>query len=145
MTTKSDREAIAEKLDRHADEEMDILRQYCELSEKLEEGPLSFLIDRVLTEENAHHYLLRSLARWLREPIAVGEGAPSSEGIRSELLRRTRRLQAHELETIDSCQRLSSELPGEDGEILRTVLDVMALDSEKHHRLLSAIERLIRA
>ncbi len=76
MASKDEREAVAEKLDRHADEEMDILRQYCELSEQLEDGPISFLIDRVLTEENAHHYLLRSLAKWLREPFAVGEGAP---------------------------------------------------------------------
>ena len=145
MASDSEREAIAAELDRHADEEMEIVRQYCNLSEHLEDGPMSFLVEHILTEENIHHYLLRSLAKWLRNPLAGAEGAGPQGEIRGELLRHTRTLQEHEQETIDACKSLKSRLPGEEGELLGTVLDAMAMDSAKHHMLLSVVAKMMQA
>jgi hypothetical protein len=145
MASDSEREAVAAELDRHADEEMEIVRQYCDLSEHLEDGPMSFLIEHILTEENIHHYLLRSLASWLRDPLAGGESAGPQGEIRDELLRHTRALQEHERESIDACKSLKSQLPREEGQLLGTVLDAMAMDCAKHHMLLSVVAKMMQA
>lgn len=141
MPTDSERESVAAEFDRHADEEAKILKQYRALAEQLPDGPMSVLIDHILTEEELHHFLLLSLAKWLREPPAEDAG-PRGE-LREDLLQRTRRLQEHERETIDACNTLKSQLPGGDRDLLGTLLDAMALDSEKHHRLLAAVLRMM--
>jgi len=40
---------------------------------------------------------------------------------------------------------LKSQLSGEDRGLLDSLLDGMVLDSEKHHRLLLAVEEMIKA
>jgi hypothetical protein len=61
-----------------------------------------------------------------------------------ELLRRTEQLQHHEKETVEACRSLRSDLSGTGGELLSSVLDIMAMDSEKHHRLLTTVQKMIR-
>ncbi len=143
MSSDSQRESVAAVLDRHADEEAKILKQYRDLAEQLADGPMGVLIDHIMTEEELHHFLLLSLAKWLRQPPAEDAG-PQGE-LREALLQRTRQLQEHELETIDACRALKSQLPGEEGELLRTLMDAMALDSEKHHKLLAAVAKMMGA
>jgi rubrerythrin len=146
MATDSGREAVAATFDRHADEEMEILKRYCAFAEQVEDGPIAFVIERILTEENTHHFLLRTLARWLREPLAGVEERAGPQGkLRNVLLQHTRILQEHELETIDACRSLRSQLAGEEDDLLRTLLDAMALDSAKHQLLLSAVEKMMGA
>ena len=87
---------------------------------------------------------MRATAKWLREASAVeGRTMPPSGG-EDELLRRTEQLQKHEKETIDACRSLRSELSGTGGELIASVLDVMAMDSEKHHRLLVTVEKMLK-
>jgi hypothetical protein len=40
---------------------------------------------------------------------------------------------------------LKPQLPGEEGALLGTVLDAMAMDSAKHHRLLSVVAKMMQA
>jgi hypothetical protein len=145
MAEESEREAIAAEFDRHADEEAKILHQYRALSEQLGDGPTAFIIGHILTEEELHHFLLINLAKWLRYPLAGGPSAGPKGELRQDLLLRTRKLQEHERETIEACRSLKSRLPGEEGDLLRTLLDAMALDSEKHDRLLSAVAKMMGA
>jgi hypothetical protein len=42
------------------------------------------------------------------------------------------------------CRKLRAELGGTGGALLASVLDVVAMDSEKHHRLLTTVLRMIR-
>jgi hypothetical protein len=124
-------------------EEGEILRDYRALSDKLGEGPVSFLIDRIVTDEEMHHFLLHTLSDWLRTPPTPGE-SPAAQGVdRDAILRHTRLLKEHEKQTIKDCRDLISRLSGEEGELFETLLDAVALDSEKHHRLLSAVEKLL--
>ena len=97
-----------------------------------------------MTEEELHHELLRATAKWLRERSAV-EGSPIPPGGGAdELLRRTEQLQRHETDTIEACRRLRPDLSGIGGELLASVPDVMAMDSEKHHLLLTAVRKMIK-
>jgi hypothetical protein len=125
------------------EEEGRILAQYRALAENLGDSPPRFLLKLILSEEELHHELLRATARWLREHSAPEGNSSPLGGNPGELPRHTELLQGHETETIEACRRLRADLSGTGGELLASVLDVMVMDSEKHHRLLTTVRRMI--
>lgn len=145
MTNNNDLESLAATFHLHAEEEGKILAEYRKLAEKLGDSTVGFLVDHILTEEEMHHFLLRTMAKWLRERSAKLEGALPPDADRAELLRLTQDLRRHEEETIATCRDLQSRLPKEHRILLGIMLDVVVLDSEKHHRLLRAVEKMIEA
>jgi hypothetical protein len=145
VPSHNEQEYLAAKFDRHADEEGKILDEYRVLSEKLGNSSVGNLVSHILTEEELHHLLLRTMATWLRErPGEHARSLPPGAN-RSELLRITHKLQQHERETIDACRNLKPKASGPSAELLSTLLDAMILDSEKHHRLLAAVEQMLKA
>jgi hypothetical protein len=143
VNSKNERESLAATFDRHAAEEGKILAEYRTLSEKLGDSPAGFLVSHILTEEEMHHLLLTTVAKWLREhPSSQERVVPQGVNV-AALHRLTQTLQKHETETIEACRQLKSQLPPTDGDLLGTLLDVVMSDSEKHHRLLSAVEKMI--
>lgn len=145
MDDRKGREFFAQSLDRHVEAEGRILEEYRALSEKIANGPVGMLVDFILTEEEQHHFLLRTMANHLRQSLAEGAKGFEAGEVRDELLRQTQRLRGHERETISACRNLKSQLSSEEQELFDALLDVMILDSEKHERLLSAIEKMIKA
>jgi len=138
------REGFAESLERHAEAESGILEEYRILTEKIAEGPVAMLVDLILTEEEQHHFLLRTMAKRLREPSPPRAGEELSWVVdRVDVARHAQKLRRHERETIEACRQLKSQLPAEDAEFFDAILDTIILDSEKHERLLSAIEKMI--
>lgn len=142
MSTDKDWQSLAAKFERHADEEGKVLGEYRVLAEKLGNNTLGNLVSHILTDEELHHLLLRTMSKWLREPAERGAPLPAAE--RSELLRLTQTLQRHEEETIDACSSLQTQLQGQNEELIGTLLDAMIMDSEKHRRLLVVVEKLLR-
>lgn len=138
------RAELATSFDRHANEEGRILETYRELSEQLGEDALGSLVSHILTEEELHHLLLRTMASWLREPAGTAS-TPRHTADRPKLLALTRELRQHERETIDACHALRSRVPESGGTVMRALLDAMALDSEKHDRLLGAVEAMLES
>jgi hypothetical protein len=145
VSDQTDRISLAAQFERHADEEGRILAEYRILSENLGNGSAGNLVSHILTEEELHHLLLRTLARWMREPQAEQVRAVPQDADREELLRLTRKLQKHEIETIDHCHAVKAQLSGEIAELLGTLLEAMVLDSKKHHLLLGAVDKLLQA
>jgi hypothetical protein len=145
MASSNERESLAAKFDDHVEEEGKILAEYRTLSEQLDRGSLGFMLDLILTEEELHHLLLRTTAKWLREPPSDEASRFLQGADRDALLRQTQTLREHEKETIEGCRSMQSELPEQDRDLLHAFLDVMILDSEKHHRLLLTIEKLLKA
>ena len=143
MANKNDREILAAALERHVMEEDEILQEYRKLSDKLTESPLRVLVDHIVTEEEMHHFLLRTLGDWLQTPPSQGESLESQGLDREAILRDTRALKEHEKKTVTECRELAAGLSGEEMVLFETVLEAIALDSEKHHRLLAAVEKLI--
>jgi hypothetical protein len=144
MTQDNDRrESLAATFERHAEEESKILAQYRALAEKLGDSPPRFLIRLILNEEELHHQLLHATARWLREHSAA-DAAPAAPGPGAvDLVAYTDQLRDHEIQTIEACHRLRAHLSGMGGDLLAGVLDVMVMDSEKHHRLLTTVRRML--
>ena len=145
MNSNSGREALADEIERHIGAEEAILKEYHVLVDHLPEGPLSVLVNQITTEEEMHHFLLSTLAEWLRsEP----DTDPSSllAGIdRNAIVDRARMLQDHEQATIDACSELKEQVQAEPDELIEALLDVLILDSRKHHRLLAALDRIASA
>jgi hypothetical protein len=138
-----ERTTLAAQFERHADEEGKILAEYRVLAEKLGNSSAGNLVSHILTEEELHHLLLRTLATWMRAASTEHERAIPPEADRAELLRLTRILRKHEIETVDACRGTKARLSGTDDELVGTLLDAMVMDSEKHHRLLGAVEQLL--
>jgi hypothetical protein len=143
MSSDSERKTLAAKFERHADEEGQILAEYRTLAEKLGNSSAGNLVSHILTEEELHHLLLRTMATWMRERPWELERAVPPDADRSRLLHLTQLLQKHERETIDACRATHAQLSGERAELFKALLEAMVLDSEKHHRLLGAVERLL--
>ena len=143
MTSNKDLESLAATFERHAEEEGKILAEYRTLAEKLGDSDAGFLVDQILTEEEMHHLLLRTMAKWLRERPANEKRTVPAQANRAELLRLTQTLRQHEQETVTASRSLKAGLSPSD--LLGTLLEAMALDSEKHHRLLLAVEELLKA
>ncbi len=145
MIDKKGREFFAESLDRHVEAEGRMLEEYRALSEKIANGPVGLLVDLILTEEEQHHFLLRTMANRLKQSLTGEAKEFEAKGlVRDELLRQTQRLQEHERETISACRHLKTQISSEEKEFFDTLLDVLILDSEKHERLLSAIEKMAK-
>lgn len=145
MTSISERESLAATFDRHADEESKILAEYRILAEKLGDSVVGFLVDQILTEEEMHHLLLRTIAKWLRTHPAGAKAAVPPDANAAEILRLTRNLRQHEQETISACKNLKSRLSAEQDQLLTLLLEVMGLDSEKHHKMLLTVEQMMNA
>jgi len=144
VRSDSERESLAAKFDRHADDEGAILAEYRELAAGLGESAIGMLVNQILTEEEMHHLLLRTMATWLRKPADAAQAMRIPERAdRAEILRRTQLLRMHERETIDACRRLEPQLSGELAGFLGILLNAMILDSEKHEKLLRAIETML--
>ena len=143
---QKERESLAARLDRHADEEDKILTEYRQMVSTAGEGPVSFLMDLILTDEEFHHFLFRTMAKWLTEPSKRGE---LLTGDREEFVRQGQTLWKHEEETINECGALRSRFQSELAEptealLFDALLGVMISDSEKHQRLLSVVEKMIK-
>jgi len=138
------RETLASTLERHADEEGMILQEYRELAEKLGDSIAGMLVNQILTDEEIHHLLFRTMSSWLSASEAADTTAIPVGTNCDDLLRVTKELERHERETIESCDALRPQLIGERAELMDTLLEIMALDSQKHQRLLMAVEKLLR-
>jgi hypothetical protein len=143
MGSANERETLAAEFDRHVAEEDEILKEYRTLSDKLTEGPLRVLVDHIVTEEEMHHFLLRTLSDWLRTPPAPSRSLTDHGLDRDAIMRYTTALQDHETKTIEACRSLRSRLSSDEGEIFEALLDAIALDSEKHYRLLTTLGKMI--
>ena len=137
------RELCAATLDQHVESESGILEEYRQLAGPIESGPARFLLDLILHDEERHHGLLRMMAKYLRIKNRHKKTLPWVIDP-YELARHMRKLQEHERETIAACRELKSDTPAEESEFFSALLDALILDSEKHERLLSAIERIVQ-
>jgi hypothetical protein len=143
MSPDKQREICAACLDQHVETESAIMEEYRALAGPIESGPIRFLIDFILHDEERHHGLLRMMAKYLRIKNRRKNELPWVID-REELTRHMEKLRDHEQETIAACRDLKSRLPADESEFFGALLDAVILDSEKHERLLLAVERLAK-
>ncbi|HEY2990499.1 MAG TPA: hypothetical protein VGL11_22475 [Candidatus Binatia bacterium] len=138
------REVCAACLDQHVEAESGIMEEYRALAGPIEGGPIRFLIDFILHDEERHHGLLRMMAKYLRIKNRRLRDVPWVIDPQ-ELARHMQKLQEHERETIAACRDLKKQIPPAESEFFAALLDAVILDSEKHQRLLLAVERIAKS
>ncbi len=145
MTRQNERELFAKALEWHVGEEQRILEEYRTLTSRLKGSSVSMLTDIILTDEDQHHALLQKMVKKLREP-AGGKTRSTLEDDNFEgLLHETRKLREHEKETVQVCRKLKSQMNMKEPEIFEAIFDALIYDSEKHQRLLLAVEKTIKS
>ena len=145
MTRQKEKELFAKALEWHVGEEQRILEEYRTLTSRLKGSSVSMLTDIILTDEDQHHALLQKMVKKLREP-AGGKTRSTLEDDNFEgLLHETRKLREHEKETVQVCRKLKSQMNMKEPEIFEAIFDALIYDSEKHQRLLLAVEKTIKS
>jgi rubrerythrin len=131
----------------HMDSEREVLRSYAELVEEAPEGHVKYLVKLILADEIRHHQLFGEMINALRAEMDQRDIVPRLPDFEpgttpTELLEETRRLLRLERRDTDELKRLKKELDKvEDTRWWSVLVDVMALDTKKHVRLLQFIEQ----
>lgn len=113
---------------------------------------IRYLAGLLAADEQRHHQILENIARSLRAAITgghAGTGVPEPETLtkeqRRDLIDETHRLLALETADAAALRELRRELrPARDETLWPLLAEIMALDTEKHLRILKGIDRLLK-
>jgi len=113
---------------------------------------IRYLAGLLAADEQRHHQILENIARALRAEIAGGavatgvpEPSPLTAAQRKDLLEETRRLLEIESADAAALKELKRDLrPARDETLWPLLAEIMALDTDKHIRILKGIDRLLR-
>jgi len=144
MIAREERESFAMGLERHVIEEEDILGKYTHLGGLLKAGPAGLLIRHIFLDEQHHHFLLREMSKRLKEPLAEKPMAAVEKASQAELLNLIEELMKHEEATIENCSKLKSQFAAEETNLRAAILEAIISDSEKHRRLLLALDKVMK-
>jgi rubrerythrin len=131
----------------HMDSEREVLRSYAALVEEAPEGHVKYLVKLILADEIRHHQLFGEMINALRAEMDQRDIVPRLPDFEpgttpTALLEETRRLLQLERRDTDELKRLKKALDKvEDTRWWSVLVDVMALDTKKHVRLLQFIEQ----
>lgn len=145
MIGHKERERFADGLERHAAEEEHALGEYRNLAGLLKGGPAGLLIRFIFRDEEHHHFLLREMAQRFKAPLEEKSRRAAEGASRAEVLNLIKGLMQHEEATIAECRKLKAQFAAAETELFDAILDALIFDSEKHRRLLSALDRTMQA
>jgi hypothetical protein len=145
MNAKKERELLVLGLERLLRKESKIVEEYRALAEMLEGVPAGLLLDWVVIEEEAHHTLLINIIHSLKR-MALKRSENVADGVEMErdtVLCWLQRLRTEERAVVAACRTLKSQACWENGDLVDAFLDALMMDSEKHQRFLSAVEKTV--
>jgi hypothetical protein len=145
MNAPKERELLVMGLEKLLRKQNKIVDDYRALAEILEGIPVGLLLDWVVIEQEAHHTLLINIIHALKQTAQKGSehGADGVETERETVLCWVKRLRTKEQAVVAACHSLKSQACWENGEVADAFLDALVMDSEKHQRLLLAVEKAI--
>jgi len=135
-------------VERHASLEAEALAQYEHLAQASGDPVIALVMRLILEDEERHHGLLKRIASTLRDalnwtysPNALpGTTAPATDAD-EDLTALARALIDEEKTGAQALRRLARRGEGLGGGLDSLLLEMMAMDSEKHARLLHFVER----
>ncbi len=145
MNAKKERELLVAGLERLLQKQNKVVDDYRALGEMLEGIPVGLLLDWVVIEEEAHHTLLINVIHSLKQMARKGSenGADGVEMERDTVLCWLQRLRTKEQAVVAACRTLKNQACWENGDLVDAFLDALMMDSEKHQRFLSAVEKTV--
>lgn len=132
----------------HIQAETDTLLAYRKLAETTPDPLVALLMQLVLEDEERHHQLvermsarLRDSLEWTRSPNALPSPAESGAPATAEALTAVRGFLRHEQEGTRHLRQLAKQSSDLYDGVFELLLNVMAMDSEKHARILEFVQR----
>src|SRR5262245_9808427 len=140
-------ERLLEAVEAHARAEQDALGLYQRVADQSGDPIVALVMQLILDDEQRHHTLLgrmatslRNALEWRSEPGALPSGNEPPRGIHAELLETTRELIKEEHDGARYLRKLAGGQRGLNAGLATVLLEMMALDSEKHAYLLRFVE-----
>ena len=145
VNAKKERELFASGLDRLLKKQRKIVDDYRALAEMLDGVPVGRLLDWVVIEEEAHRTLLINIIQSLKQNAkkVSGDGADGVAIERETMLYWVKRISIKEQTLVAVCRSLKSQACWENANVVDALIDALVMDSEKHQRFLSAVEKSI--
>lgn len=146
MNAKKERALFTLALEQHLGEENSMLEEYRNLSELVATIPAGLLVHWVMSEEELHNAILSAIAKALEVSPAkkTGNGRGRLGTDRNQILLWTGRLRSKERMICTGYRHLNSQVAWDEGDLLELLLDAIIMNSERHERLLLAVEKMVR-
>jgi hypothetical protein len=136
----------------HATAEADALGQYERLAHASSDPVVALVMGLILDDEERHHALLKRIAAslqdaldWSHSPIALPESPTAAQPPQADLVAVARDLIAEEHSGARKMRELAEGEKGISGGLHSLLLEMMAMDSEKHARLLHFVQERLQA
>jgi rubrerythrin len=133
-------------IERHATAEQDALDQYEYIGTASGDPVVALVMRLILEDEERHHGLLKRMEatlgdalNWTHTPSALPETTIPQRAVASELATTTRALIEEENTGARYLRKLANDEKGIDAGLHSLLLEMMAMDSEKHARLLKFV------
>jgi len=141
-------EWLLEAVERHAMAEQDALAEYEFVAEASADPVIALVMRLILDDEVRHHGLLRRIEvtlrdalDWTHSPSALPQAALPQQPIARDLVGITRALVEEERTGARMMRDLAQREKGIDAGLDSLLLEMMAMDSEKHARLLQFVQQ----
>ena len=141
-------EWLLEAVERHATAEQDALAEYEFVAEASADPVVALVMRLILDDEERHHGLLRRIEatlrdalNWTHSPSALPDVALPQQPVARDLVAITRNLVDEERRGARMMLDLAQGEKGIDAGLDSLLLEMMAMDSEKHARLLQFVQQ----
>ena len=138
-------EGLATAIARHADSEAGALAQYGQLAEQSGDPVIALVMNLILEDEERHHGLLkrieaslRDALEWTRSPSALPSAMPAEA--QKDLAQVAHKLVQEEQNGVRRMRELAESEKGISGGLHSLLLQMMAMDSEKHALMLRFVQ-----
>lgn len=139
-------------VERHASAESDALEQYEQLAISSGDPVVALVMRLILDDEERHHGLLKRIESslrdalyWSHSPAALPTSPIPQPPLQADLAAVARELIAEEHTGARKMRELAEQEEGISGGLHSMLLEMMAMDSEKHSRLLHFVENRLHA
>ncbi len=143
---------LLDAVDRHASLEVEALGQYEHLAQASGDPVIALVMHLILEDEERHHGLLRRISstlrdalNWTHSPDALPRATTPPEATDEDLPALARALIDEEKTGAQALRSLAQREKGLGGGLDSLLLEMMAMDSEKHARLLHFVQRRLEA
>ena len=141
-------ERLLEAVERHVSAEQGALAEYEFVAEASADPVIALVMRLILDDEERHHGLLRRIEatlrdalNWTHSPSALPDAALPQQPVARDLVALTRALVEEERTGARMMRDLAQREKGIDAGLDSLLLEMMAMDSEKHARLLQFVQQ----
>jgi rubrerythrin len=130
---------LLQSIQAHIRTEVTSVATYARLQQQANDPVIAAVLELLVQDETRHHALLERIARTIHDQLNWATEKPPAAAAPAITAEEVRALELDERREADELHRLSQVARGSDSELCGLLLESMAIDSDKHARLLSFV------